>query len=93
MKSIKLGLRIWIAIVSAVSFLGGWALLSHAAKPAPLFNQANQGSAVDSLQPLPTLQPVPSFDDMTGSLTIQQLPALPDNSAASFFPRLRTMGS
>ncbi len=36
MKTYKLGMRLWITIAALFSFLGGWILLAHANKPAPL---------------------------------------------------------
>jgi len=36
MKIIKRGMRLWITIASVFSFFGGWILLAHANKPAPL---------------------------------------------------------
>ncbi len=36
MKTYKLGMRVWITIAALFSFFGGWILLAHANKPAPL---------------------------------------------------------
>jgi hypothetical protein len=36
MKIFKRGMRVWITIASLFSFLGGWILLAHSGKPAPL---------------------------------------------------------
>ena len=36
MKTYKLGMRVWITIAAVFSFFGGWILLAHANKPAPL---------------------------------------------------------
>ena len=76
MKPLKLGLRFWILISSIFSFLGGWAMLSHAGKPAPFFMftspqtdttanvvtlpQAN----TNNFAAMPTLQPIPSLDSL-----------------------------
>ena len=91
MKPLNVGLRSWIAVTSMVSFLGGWAILSHAQKPAPLFasQPAAQTSSlsdpnVTSQSLLPTLQPIPELSDLTSTTntTVQsiqpltQLPAL-----------------
>ncbi len=85
-KPLKLALRIWIAITSVLSFLAGWALFSHAGKPAPLISAqpSTSGSQVDptGLNPLPTLPPVPSIDQLTngssgnGSGALQPLPQI-----------------
>jgi hypothetical protein len=93
MKPIKLGLRIWIAITSIISFLGGWMLFSHAGKPVPLFS-AQQAVDSQSTQPQTNnLPPIPSLDQLTkgnGSSAVQPLPSLPQGS---FQPRFRTRGS
>jgi hypothetical protein len=54
MKLLKFGIRTWITIASALSFLGGWAMLVHAPKPAQLstFNTANVLPTLEPLQPL-----------------------------------------
>ena len=112
MKPLKIGLRVWIAMTSLLSFLGGWAILSHSGKPAPLFSTSGASIAAaaaatsdGALTPdptanltLPTLQPLPSLDDLASSnTTVQALPALPNlaanNTASNFSPRLRTRGS
>ncbi len=36
MKIFKRGMRVWITVASLFSFLGGWILLAHSNKPAPL---------------------------------------------------------
>ena len=107
MKPLKIGLRIWIALTSLVSFVAGWALLSHANKPAPLF-----GSDTTGADPVPlgsasarssvTLPPIPSLDSLVGKQSsassssapsIQPLPSLPSTGSNSFLPRMRTRGS
>ena len=95
MKPLKLGLRVWILITSLFSFLGGWALLSHAGKPVPLGSQVQPvAPASSSLAPIPTLPAVPSIDSMTsGSANLQPLPSLQLNTSQSYFPRIRTGGS
>jgi hypothetical protein len=78
MKPLKSGMRIWIAITSLASFLGGWILFSHAGKPAPLFNSPTQPTKDTSaettssstgviVQALPTLAPIPSLDELTNT--------------------------
>ena len=78
MKPLNVGLRSWIAVTSVVSFLGGWAILSHAQKPAPLFvsQPAAQTSPlsdpnVTSQTLLPTLQPIPELSDLTSTSNVQ----------------------
>lgn len=106
MKPLKLGLRVWFTITSLVSFLAGWMLLSHAGKPAPLLpSQTNQGNIAVSTNtnasnPLPTLQPLPSLDQLTsGSATttnqqsLQALPSLPSTTLQNFFPSFRGRSS
>lgn len=104
MKPLKLGLRIWIAITSIVSFLGGWALFSHSGKPAPLFSSPATDTPVTaaqqvqpSLAPLPTLPPVPSLDSLTqgGASALQPLPSISivQSAPSASLPRLRTRGS
>ncbi len=95
-KPFKLALRIWIAITSILSFLAGWALFSHAGKPAPLISAQPSGpSQVDPSSPgvLPTLAPVPSIDQLTngsGGSALQPLPQV-QFAAPSF--GFRTRGS
>ena len=77
MKPLKLGLRFWILISSIFSFLGGWALLSHAGKPTPFsmfISQSTDQTTADvaadpqtnitSLPTMATLQPIPSLDSL-----------------------------
>ena len=98
MKIVKIGIRIWIAFTSLVAFLAGWALLSHAPKPASIFPSSVSAQAGD-LAPLPTLAPVPSIDQLIqqsqgGQGTgLQSLPSLPQAQSQQFLPRLRTRGS
>ena len=106
MKPIKLGLRIWFIITSAVSFLAGWMLLAHAGKPAPLFPSSQPASSASNassqLTPLPTLPPLPSLNDLTsGSSSLQSLPSLPSTfgsgstsgSSSGLMPFFRSRGS
>jgi hypothetical protein len=85
MRITRLALRVWIATTSLAGFLGGWVLLAHAPKPAPLV-MAAPASAEASLPPLPTL---PALGE--GSVQLQPLPTLPQNLGT--FSRLRTRGS
>jgi hypothetical protein len=104
MKPLKISLRIWIALSSLLSFLGGWALFSHSGKPAPLiaspsapsFNSSDQNAQNAVL--LPTLQPLPSLDQLTNSSNnqiqpLQSLPAITNFMVNNSSPRLRTRGS
>lgn len=111
MKPLKTGMRIWIAITSLVSFLGGWILFSHAGKPAPLFNSSAQPTTDTSgdttsnptsivVQPLPTLAPITSLDELTNTntssaaaLNVQPLPSISASSSALPTGRMRTRGS
>ena len=91
MKNLKNGIRIWITGASLAGFLGGWVLLAHAPKPAPL-----QGSTTtnptSTLEPLPTLPPLPSINgSSTGNL--QPLQPLPQPQIQMSFPSMRTRGS
>ncbi len=106
MKPLKISLRVWIAASSLLSFMGGWALFSHSGKPAPLFSSpaappppaASSGEDdTAQLAPLPTLQPLPSLDDLTSSgqtqaLQLQQ-PSFSANNNFNAAPRVRTRGS
>jgi hypothetical protein len=103
MKPLKLALRIWITITSVLSFLVGWALLSHAPKPASIFSSQNSPSSSASdpitVDPLPTLAPVPSLDSLITNpdtaVNLQPLPSFSNNNAVTnnFVPRMRTRGS
>jgi hypothetical protein len=86
MKTMKNVLRLWIAGASMAGFVGGWALLAHSPKPAPLIN------ATPAVATLPPLQPVPSINGGGGG----QLPFFSQPSVSqprAFAPRLRTGGS
>jgi len=99
MKLIKVGLRIWIALGSIVSFLGGWALLAHAPKPAsflPAATSSPSTGAADSTgpavrvntpTPYPTIAPPPSLQDLqSGQVQLQPLqvqPVTPQQSLPS----------
>jgi hypothetical protein len=105
MKPLKLALRIWFTIVSVLSFLVGWALLSHSPKPASIFSPQSDGSSLfdpsTGSDNLPTLAPIPSIDTLinnsSSTSNIQPLPSF-NNSAPTINngvqrPRLRTRGS
>ncbi len=97
-KPMKLALRIWIGITTAISFLLGWALFAHAGKPAPLTTAAPviSGSASTTLN-LPALPPVPSLSNFTTGQAqsqqgLQPLTIQPSSPFAAA-PSLRTRGS
>lgn len=99
MKPVKFSLRLWIGLTSVLSFLGGWALLSHAGKPAPLFPAAaDPQTTTGGVVTVPTLAPIPSLSDLTGkaqpNTTLQVLPSQPNisNQTSGGF-RLRSRGS
>jgi hypothetical protein len=85
MKSLRPLLRLWIATTSLAGFLGGWMLLSHAPKPAPLVSQAPAMTQV-SLPPLPDLPPLDG-----SAVRLQPLPSLQPGFGG--VGRLRTRGS
>lgn len=85
MRVTRMALRIWIASTSLAGFLGGWILLAHAPKPAPLVAPLAASSEV-SLPPLPDLPPLDG-----GAIQLQQLPSFQQSFNA--FSRLRTRGS
>ncbi|MHC1782636.1 MAG: hypothetical protein AB9891_07750 [Anaerolineaceae bacterium] len=104
MKPLKISLRIWIAFSSLLSFLGGWILFSHSGKPAPLLPnsagtfQASSLQGSTTMSPFPTLQPLPSLDNLTISSKnqvqpLQSLPSLSNFLGNNSTPSLRTRGS
>ncbi len=101
MKPLKLALRIWFTITSVLSFLIGWALLSHAPKPASIFSSQTNLSSVSvpsAVDPLPTLAPIPSLDNIltnpNTTVNLQPLPSFTNNAANNnIFPSFRTRGS
>jgi hypothetical protein len=94
MKLLKIGLRTWIGSMSVISFLGGWALLSHSGKPVPLIQTPEPAPTAAASQSMdtPQLAPIPSVNDLV-TTNLQPLPSLPSSQTQSFFPRLRTRGS
>ncbi len=92
MKRIKLSLHIWIALTSIFSFLGGWAIFSHSAKPAAVLPGLTASAPAQQ-----TLAPIPSLDSLMAASSknqagLQPLPSL-SLSAQSSLPVLRTRGS
>jgi hypothetical protein len=88
MKLVKNFMRVWIASASVAGFVGGWAFLAHAGKPAPL---TGTQPVVTQLSPLPTLEPLPPLEGFGSNL--QPLPSMPQTRTMLGFPRLRTSGS
>lgn len=78
MQWLKHTLRLLMAGGSVLGFLGGWVLLAHAGKPAPVTTPA----------PVIVAQPAPSFNG--SPFRLQPLPSSPSFSVG---PRLRTRGS
>lgn len=91
MKIMKIGLRVWIGIVSLFSFLLGWILFAHSAKPVSILSQPSQPQPVlaSQLQPIPTLPPL--NDPQLSSQNIQPIPQ--QQPQMLFQPRLRSGGS
>jgi hypothetical protein len=85
MKIFQKSLRVWIATASVAGFFGGWVLLSHAPKPAPVI----QSSSQVELSPVPTLAPIPSIQ--TQNRNFQQFSVAPQTRQT--LPRFRTGGS
>ncbi len=92
MKRMKLGLHIWIAVTSIFSFLGGWAVFSHSAKPAAILPGLNASAQV---QGVPTLAPIPSLDSLMAASGKTQtgLQPLPSLKLSANSTALRTHGS
>jgi hypothetical protein len=88
MKPLKSLIRVWIASASVAGFVGGWAFLAHAGKPAPL---TSASPAAMQLSPLPTLKPLPPLEGFASNL--QSLPLMPQTRSGRSFPLLRTSGS
>lgn len=91
MKNFKIGLRIWIAAVSVVSFIVGWVMFAHSGKPVSILGQSSQLQPVQAsqLQPIPTLPPLNFNDPQLSTQNIQPLP----QPQTLFQPRLRSGGS
>lgn len=86
MKLWKNLIRIWLTLISLISFLVGWVVLAHAPKPNQ-FNPANGPAA-------PKLDPVPSIDQLVpadGSRS--QIFVNPSQPRQQRMPVLRSGGS
>lgn len=80
-------LRIWISTSSVGAFAIGWSALAHSPKPAPLQVQA---ASVSAPAELPTLDPVPSLEDLLQGSAASNAP---QPSFVFSMPMLRTRGS
>jgi hypothetical protein len=89
MNTIKKTIRIWIATASVLAFLGGWSLLAHAPKPAPLDPSPTMSTSQIQVTPLPTLPPL-NLNSTSSQLQPLNVAPLPQ---PRMFSRLRTSGS
>ncbi len=88
MKIWKNLIRIWLTLISLISFLVGWVVLAHAPKPKQ-FTSANIPAA-------PQLAPIPSLDQVINSDQSQGQSFFNNVQSASPFqsrPVLRSGGS
>ncbi len=97
MKLYKNIFRIWIAFVSAISFLGGWAIFAHSNKPAALLSNNNANTNANNVQSLQPQSQQGNFNTFNNSgSNFQSLPQFSQQQSTSPFfssPRLRTRGS
>lgn len=92
----KVGVRIWILLVSVVSFLLGWAFFAHSNKPVAAAQAAQPLPPGGTLPPIPTLPPVGTFNNQNQSSQQLQLiqPVQPLQQMPAFnFPSFRSGGS
>jgi hypothetical protein len=90
MKIVKKSLRVWMTIASVFTFLGGWVILSHSNKPAPL--QIGQPAISSPATNLPSTGNSNSqFSQKSSSSGF--LPFTSQLQSRSFSPRMRTGGS
>jgi hypothetical protein len=93
MKTYKKILHWWIAIASAMSFLGGWIILAHSPKPVSSTSSASSTSNQASSAYLPTLAPL-NLGNTSGSGLNTNLNNTQTNPGlSSGMPLLRTRGS
>ncbi len=88
MKLWKVLIRIWLTLVSLISFVIGWAVIAHAPKP----NQFNPASVPAA----PKLNPVPSLDQVINSSNDQSqsfFQQLQSAQSVQRMPVLRSGGS
>lgn len=67
MKSFKTLLHILITSASVIGFLGGWASLAHALKPA---SKTPQTAGVEALAPLPDIPAMPAMGASPSNSTV-----------------------
>jgi hypothetical protein len=85
MKIVKKGMRVWFTIASVFSFLAGWVLFSHSAKPAPL-----QSSQPAVAAPAASNSIIRSINNNSPSIGF---PFSVQSQSSFSSPRLRTGGS
>lgn len=92
MKLWKTSIRIWIAFVSILSFIGGWILFAHSTKPAAASASSNANNPPAVNAPLPTLVPLAPMGSNPGPVQpLQNI--LPQQPSQSFAPFFRSFGS
>lgn len=90
MKPYRNFLRIWLAITSVLSFIGGWIILAHSLKPV----NPTPAKGTNELAPLPTLPPIQTFGTNNNNGGGFGLFSSPNNRSSGFgFPTMRTGGS
>jgi hypothetical protein len=91
MKPTKNFLRIWFAITSVLSFIGGWIILAHSPKPV----QPTSTKGTNELAPLPTLPPIQTFGTSNNNNGFGLFSQGTNNNPSSGFgfPTMRTGGS
>ncbi len=88
----KTSIRIWIAFVSVLSFLGGWILFAHSTRQASASAASNASNSPAINNPLPTLAPLAPMGSNPGP--VQQLPNISiQQPSQSFAPFFRSFGS
>ncbi len=96
----KLGARIWITLISVISFLLGWVMFAHSNKPVSAQAAQNSSTPADNssqLAPIPTLPPIQSFNgqsqapSQSNSSLLQ--PIQPQQMPSFNFPMMRSGGS
>ncbi|MCA9937640.1 MAG: hypothetical protein KC418_03290 [Anaerolineales bacterium] len=92
-KLTKILLRLWISLMSVATFVAGWAMLSHAQKPAPLTPTAPAQTTTNTTINMPELAPIPSLEELVGSNETANQPVFVQPSVSTGFPRMRTRGS
>ncbi len=91
MKPYKNFLRIWFAITSVLSFLGGWIILAHS--PKPVQPTAKSTNNVAPQQNTSSIQIFPVPNSNSGGGFGSFLSPQNNNSQGFGFPSIRTGGS